>query len=191
MACLRTGSGMRRGHLNIAGQHADLPQAGGPQLRQWLQRQTEIQMWLHEHPVNQRRQAEGRLPINALWLWDEMPDAHAEPPALIGSNSPWAAYSRSPQVRPAPDSLPDWQASAAESQTPIEHSALYLDNLQQAAELGDPHVYAHTLQQWDEQFFALLWHALQRKHLPAARLLTDGEHGGNYEIGRASCRERV
>lgn len=51
--------------LNIAGQHADLPQAAGPQRRQWLQRQTEIQMWLHEHPVNQRRQAEGKLPINA------------------------------------------------------------------------------------------------------------------------------
>lgn len=64
--------------LNIAGQHADLPQAVGPQRGQWLQRQTEIQMWLHEHPVNQRRQAEGRLPINALWLWDEMPDTHAE-----------------------------------------------------------------------------------------------------------------
>ena len=84
--------------------------------------------------------------------------------------------------RPAPDSFSDWQTTAAESQTPIEHSALYLDNLQQAAELGNPHAYAHTLQQWDEQFFAPLWHALQRKHLPAARLLTDGEHGGSLEI---------
>lgn len=168
--------------LNIAGQHADLPQAVGPQRRQWLQRQTEIQMWLHEHPVNQRRQAEGKLPVNALWLWDEMPNTHAEPPALIGSNSPWAAYSRSPQVRPAPNSFPDWQATAAKYQTPIEHSALYLDALQQAAELGNSHAYTHTLQQWDEQFFAPLWHALQHKHLPAARLLTDGEHGGSLEI---------
>jgi len=29
----------------------------------------EIQMLLHEHPVNQRREREGRLSVNALWLW--------------------------------------------------------------------------------------------------------------------------
>jgi hypothetical protein len=29
----------------------------------------EIEMWLHEHPVNQRRVKRGRLPITALWFW--------------------------------------------------------------------------------------------------------------------------
>jgi len=29
----------------------------------------EIEMWLHDHPVNQRRVTGGRLPITALWFW--------------------------------------------------------------------------------------------------------------------------
>ena len=29
----------------------------------------EIEMWLHEHPVNRARSARGELEANALWLW--------------------------------------------------------------------------------------------------------------------------
>lgn len=29
----------------------------------------EVEMWLHEHPVNRRRVEQGRLPITALWFW--------------------------------------------------------------------------------------------------------------------------
>jgi len=39
---------------------------GGEQLRRW---QTEWQMLLHHHPVNQARVANGELPINSVWIW--------------------------------------------------------------------------------------------------------------------------
>ncbi|MCU0812008.1 MAG: hypothetical protein MUE59_13435 [Thiobacillaceae bacterium] len=29
----------------------------------------EIQMLMHDHPVNQSREARGQLPVNSLWLW--------------------------------------------------------------------------------------------------------------------------
>jgi len=29
----------------------------------------ELEMWLHQHPVNESRAARGELPVNALWLW--------------------------------------------------------------------------------------------------------------------------
>ena len=29
----------------------------------------ELEMWLHEHPVNRARSGRGQLPANALWLW--------------------------------------------------------------------------------------------------------------------------
>lgn len=32
-------------------------------------RSNEIQMLLHEHPVNQRRERAGQLPVNGAWLW--------------------------------------------------------------------------------------------------------------------------
>lgn len=30
---------------------------------------TEIEMWLHEHPVNRARQRRGAVPVSTLWLW--------------------------------------------------------------------------------------------------------------------------
>lgn len=44
-----------------------LPEASNaPTLRRLV---AEIEMWLHDHPVNLARQRRGRLPITALWLW--------------------------------------------------------------------------------------------------------------------------
>ncbi len=36
---------------------------------QWLALWNSVQMTLFEHPVNQKRQAEGKLPVNSLWFW--------------------------------------------------------------------------------------------------------------------------
>lgn len=35
----------------------------------WRQLLTEIQMLLHEHPVNTKRMEQGLLPVNSLWCW--------------------------------------------------------------------------------------------------------------------------
>jgi hypothetical protein len=35
----------------------------------WRSRLNEIQMLLHEHPVNRAREERGALPVNAIWLW--------------------------------------------------------------------------------------------------------------------------
>lgn len=35
----------------------------------WYRLLTEIQMFLHDHPVNQSRQANGAYPINSFWFW--------------------------------------------------------------------------------------------------------------------------
>ncbi len=62
--------------------HGFLP-AGpdGPALRRFM---SEIEMWLFEHPLNQRRAAAGALPITGLWLWGGGPTI-ARLPALRGS----------------------------------------------------------------------------------------------------------
>ncbi|MHB1144198.1 MAG: hypothetical protein ACYCZS_04795 [Thiobacillus sp.] len=44
-----------------------LPQ-GGDAMR-FRARLNELQMLLHDHPVNQAREARGDLPVNSLWLW--------------------------------------------------------------------------------------------------------------------------
>jgi len=50
---------------------------------------SEIEMALHEHPVNLERQADGRLPVNSLWLWGGgvSPAAETRPmPPLFGDD---------------------------------------------------------------------------------------------------------
>ncbi|HEY5809680.1 MAG TPA: hypothetical protein VIT67_17015 [Povalibacter sp.] len=65
--------------------------ADAPRLRRLM---TELQMMLHEHPVNERRAARGLPAINALWLWGagtlvspqrrELPAAYGAAPFLKG-----------------------------------------------------------------------------------------------------------
>jgi len=51
-----------------------------PRWRRW---QSEIQMLLFEHPVNQSREAAGKKSVNALWLWGGgAPALAAAPPRL-------------------------------------------------------------------------------------------------------------
>ena len=51
----------------VAGRRVDseLPK-GDSTLTRWL---NEVQMFLHGHPVNERRQAEGKPAVNSMWLW--------------------------------------------------------------------------------------------------------------------------
>jgi hypothetical protein len=44
-----------------------LPQ--GAEGRRWRILQNDIQVLLHQHPLNAQRRAEGRAPVNSLWLW--------------------------------------------------------------------------------------------------------------------------
>jgi hypothetical protein len=41
----------------------------GEQAASYLTLTSELQMSLHDHEVNQRREAEGLLPVNSVWLW--------------------------------------------------------------------------------------------------------------------------
>ncbi|MGE0808481.1 MAG: hypothetical protein AB7L76_23280, partial [Burkholderiaceae bacterium] len=50
------------------GRSIDAYSPAGTAARQWRRLSTEVQMAWFEHPVNQRREAEGRPAINSLWL---------------------------------------------------------------------------------------------------------------------------
>jgi hypothetical protein len=46
----------------------------------------EIEMWLHEHRINQERERNGELPVGALWLWGALP-AHAGTSAAVAATA--------------------------------------------------------------------------------------------------------
>ncbi|MDO4694001.1 MAG: hypothetical protein Q4A62_05160 [Eikenella sp.] len=174
--------------LDIVGQADGTQRAVGSAQAQWLQRQTEIQMWLHGQAVNQQRQADGLPPINGLWLWDSLPAEDGRTAArLIGSDSPWAAFSRS-ETTPAPESWAAWQAETAARGLAAADTALYLDALATAAQCGDAHAYHSRLEAWEHSLFTPLWQDLQRGRLPALCLQTDGPAGGRLLLNARSGR---
>jgi hypothetical protein len=80
------------------------PQAAvGRDLRQWLPagrdarllqaRVNELQMVLHEHPVNERRAASEILAVNSIWLWGfgTAGEATREPGAALATDDDWLA----------------------------------------------------------------------------------------------------
>jgi hypothetical protein len=44
-------------------------QPRGPAAARWRALQGEIEMWLHEHPMNRLRARAGQPPVTTLWLW--------------------------------------------------------------------------------------------------------------------------
>jgi hypothetical protein len=58
-------------------------QPHGPDAPHFRTLLNELQMLLHDHPVNQRREADGQLPVNSLWLWGGGVLPQARPPATL------------------------------------------------------------------------------------------------------------
>jgi hypothetical protein len=53
----------------------------GAEAKKWQRWQDEIQMLLHDHPVNQARETQGLAPVTGVWLWGggRLADAAASP----------------------------------------------------------------------------------------------------------------
>ncbi len=76
-----------------------LPQ--GPQARRWRALINEVQMLLHEHPVNLAREARGERTINGVWFWDTPMGRHdarvldlLRGPSAYGDGPGWAQAAR-------------------------------------------------------------------------------------------------
>ena len=74
----------------VAGQYMDTVLPTDAAARPWRQLLNEVQMMLHEHPVNQAREARGEAAINGLWFWGGGPSAAPAVPlpgAVIGTDA--------------------------------------------------------------------------------------------------------
>lgn len=106
-----------------------LPQ--GTDAPRWQQLGNEIQMLLHEHPVNQAREAAGDLPVNSLWFsaGGVLPDELKAEAEQVFSHMPLLtglARAAAVPCQPLPANAQAWLAQAKTN--PI----LTLDALEQA-----------------------------------------------------------
>lgn len=84
----------------VVGRNIDAWLGSGPALRLLRRLQNEVQMLLHEHPLNEARESRGQLPVNSVWISGTGPtqpllgprpqvDDRLAGPALVGD---WAAW---------------------------------------------------------------------------------------------------
>jgi hypothetical protein len=67
----------------------------GPEGRRWRALLSEAQVVLHNHPLNARRAAQGRAPVNSLWFWGAgvLPDhVRTRFTAIHSEDDAWQAF---------------------------------------------------------------------------------------------------
>lgn len=165
--------------LDICGQIGATDQAEGQDALQWLNKQTEIQMWLYSHPVNLARQSRNIPALNGLWLWQ---DLHGRPHTeLLASNSPWAQFYQGARME-MPTDFDEYLTCRQMLHPHHQDGLIFLDDLTLTWQTGDIWAYQAVLQRWEEQWFSPLWQALATGRLKRLTLSTDGENGGELVI---------
>ncbi len=139
------------------GRDVALVRPTGNDSRRWRSCLAEIEMLLHEHPVNTRRAESGKVPINSVWLWGE------GAPEALPIEQPWRVYSdhfytQSVVAQAGAAALP------LDQFCPSNEATLVVDDrLRLASAIGDQPLFAKTLTQLDTLLFQSLWHGLNRK----------------------------
>jgi hypothetical protein len=159
-----------RGHLPV-----------GEAARAWQARLSEIQMMLHMHPVNQRREADGLWTINSLWLWGggELPARCSSRFTMVVADEPLvkglAELCRMPWT-PVPEQPGPWLAELA----PGDYLAVP-DAGPGFAELTDPQAQDARLRHVNREWCAPLLSALRARRLAGLTL-----YPGNARAYRVS-----
>lgn len=141
-----------------AGRNIDplLPQ--GEDAMQFRARLNELQMLLHDHPVNQAREARGELSVNALWLWGGgcQPACSTTGVNLYARDADVQALSVfcNVHVLPLPGQL-DTQLLETEG-------VMLLDHLSRAGLHGDVYGWREALRELERDWFVPLLGALRR-----------------------------
>lgn len=145
-----------------AGRHVDEWLPAGPDALRWHRVMNEMQMLLHQHPVNEAREERGEPPLNSVWLWGvgAVPNDARASFAGVWSDHPLAAgLARLAGIpcRPPPCSAAEWLGEAS----PGADVLLVLEDLRG----GGPGAWREALQAMEKTWFATLAEALRSKRL--------------------------
>ncbi len=152
----------------------------------------DIQILLHEHPVNRQRQADGRLPINAFWLWGAgcLPAAGHAVFDAVWSDNPLArglAISAGIAAHPLPADGAAWLARSA-PKAPDSRHLIVLENLLAAVQYEDVAAYRDILDALEQRWFAPLQQGLFSGRPDRLSLVAPGVYGTLHWASRPRDR---
>lgn len=142
---------------------------------------TEIQMYLHAHPVNQAREARGVEPINSLWFWGHGTTTRVRAPAdrMLGDGLIGAALARAAGMPCEP--LDERVTPLA---APDEATLICIESTHALARYGQIDSLRERLRALESLVFAPLLDALRRGRLDALDIEILGEDGLGRHLGR-------
>jgi hypothetical protein len=141
----------------------------------------EIQMLLHEQPVNEVRERRGEPPVNAVWLWGggRFATPAARPFRRVRTRDPLAAglaMASGAAVLPLPDDAERWLRASRNEGVEL----LVLDALRTPASYGDVEPWREQLVALERAWFAPLADALRRGRIGMITLHAIGD-GGTFD----------
>lgn len=139
----------------------------------WNSRVNEIQMLLHDHPLNQARESQGELVVNSVWLWGGgvMPEKIYAPYTKIWSNHVFAqALAEAGDI--AFCNLPEDGSELLRQADNLGEQLIFLDNLQKYANYKDAFNWSNELARIEQNWFAPLLQALKRKQIIQLKITT-------------------
>jgi len=134
----------------------------GAEATRWHAVLNEAQMLLHEHAVNEAREARGAATINSVWLWGagRLPASARCPYACIWSDDPVArGLARVAGARHEP--LPQTARALLDTAGSTGLAAVILDTLRRPAAYGDAEAWRDALDLLERDWFAPLLAALR------------------------------
>jgi hypothetical protein len=143
----------------VAGRDIDGLLPDGEDKLAWHRFFNEVQMVLHEHPVNEERELRGVPPINSLWFSGGgiLPRACADFNAVIASSALARGLSNLADIplRPAVQNIAELNA---------DHVLIELRAAETASMRLDPTAWKHTIEVMHQRWFAPMVSSLRRGH---------------------------
>jgi hypothetical protein len=164
------------------------PGAGGDEAR--LQAlANEIQMVLHEHPVNEARERAGAPPVNGLWLWGggRFAPPAARPFRRVRTRDPLAAglaLGSGAAAHPVPEDAARWLRAAGTEGVEL----VVLDGLRAPAAYGDLAAWRERIAALERDWFAPLAAALRTQRIGMVTLHAIGAEPLDVETTRQDLR---
>ena len=127
----------------------------------WIKLFNEIQMLLHNHPINRVRESHGELAINSIWFWGagNMPQTIQSPYTHIWSNHDLTralALASNTNYFKLPDNADDWLQAKIEG-----NHLIILETLLNKAKYRNTYSWRENIMNLDKKWFAPLHKALK------------------------------
>ena len=143
----------------------------GDKARQWQRFISEVQMLLHNHPLNTQRLARGEMPVNSLWLWGGG-EAAPVPPTM-----PAAQVMAEDVLTRGLTAAAGGIAQPLSIDNVTRNTLIVLDPLRQPMLQRDNNAWLAALQQLEQQWFQPLLTRLHRGHWRSLRISAPGDGG--------------